>query len=195
MTDHRARNHEIELPVARASPRDTSVGEIALDVRPLVAEKIEPLGTIMTAVERVPVGGVLVLDAPFDPAPLRRLLAKKGFDYELTWLAGDHCRVRFRRVGTATEFARDEAKSAAVGAKVWRETDGEHIDVRGLAPPEPMVCILRLVERADCNSVVIAHLDREPMFLFPELGARRWRYERVGNDPDEIRYRLTREGA
>ncbi|MFQ5534223.1 MAG: DUF1858 domain-containing protein, partial [Sphingomonadales bacterium] len=42
-----------------------------LDVRMLLARGGEPLGDIMRAAAPVPVGGALVIEAPFDPAPLR----------------------------------------------------------------------------------------------------------------------------
>lgn len=53
-----------------------------------------------------------------------------------------------------------------------------HIDVRGLPPPDPMVAILRLID-SGLAGTVIARLDREPVFLYPELEDRGWCYELV----------------
>jgi uncharacterized protein (DUF2249 family) len=163
--------------------------EIQLDVRPLLASGEEPFRVIMKAVEQVPPGGVLVLDAPFDPAPLRRLLGSRGFTLEMEELAEDHFRIRFTRPGAPEPAA---VATDGVGAKIWREADGVHIDVRGLAPPNPMVAVLRLVEQPDCGETVLVHHDREPIFLFPELDQRGWRWEAVPAEPPELRYRLTR---
>jgi hypothetical protein len=58
----------------------------------------------------------------------------------------------------------------------WRDEDGLHVDVRGLNPPEPMVEILTLLESGEVSSLT-AHLDREPIFLYPELDERGWSYE------------------
>lgn len=164
-----------------------------LDVRPLLAAGEEPLGAIMRAAATVKAGEYLVLDAPFDPAPLRRVLANKGFAAHPHCLAADHWRVYFRREGRAAEGA--PAETAAEGARIWREGDGMHIDVRGLAPPQPMLAILKLIEAADTGDVVIVHHEREPVFLFPELAERRWAHETLINEPGEVRLRLTREAA
>jgi uncharacterized protein DUF2249 len=66
--------------MANEQPSETAVHstEIRLDVRPLLAAGEEPFGVIMSAIEQVPPGGVLVLDAPFDPAPLRQLLGSSS---------------------------------------------------------------------------------------------------------------------
>lgn len=61
-------------------------------------------------------------------------------------------------------------------SRVWQSEDGVHIDVRGLNPPEPAVAILQLLE-GERPAIVIAHLDREPIFLYPELDERGWAYE------------------
>ena len=63
------------------------------------------------------------------------------------------------------------------GSQVWRTPEGMHIDVRGLEPPEPMVEILRLIDHAAVDCTIIAHLDREPLFLYPELDDRGWSHE------------------
>ena len=87
------------------------------------------------------------------------------------------------------------------GSRIWRTPESVHIDVRGLEPPEPMVAILRLIDSAEADDIVIAHLDREPIFLYPELDDRGWGYEIVASscdDPtcrDDVRLRLVRCGA
>lgn len=84
--------------------------------------------------------------------------------------------------------------------RTWMTADGLHLDVRGLEPPEPMVEILRLLEGGAVSCPVIVHLDRDPIFLYPELDERGWAHERIVSecgDPacaDEIKLRLTRWG-
>jgi hypothetical protein len=68
------------------------------------------------------------------------------------------------------------------GTRVWRTADAVHIDVRGLDPPEPMVLILRLVDGGGLDAPLVAHLDREPIFLYPELDDRGWAYEILPNE-------------
>ena len=81
-------------------------------------------------------------------------------------------------------------------AKRWREGDAEHIDVRGLAPPAPLVEILTLVDSlaggAVMASCVVVHHDRDPKLLYPELAERGWRAETVPGDRGEVRLRLER---
>lgn len=77
----------------------------------------------------------------------------------------------------------------------WRDADGEHIDVRGLEPPQPLVAILRLVrEQGEHGVAVIVHHDRDPVMLYPELAELDWRSERIDGAPGEVRLRLMRGG-
>jgi hypothetical protein len=77
----------------------------------------------------------------------------------------------------------------------WADADGEHIDVRGLSPPQPLVAIVRLLESIDDALVVVAHLDRDPLMLYPELAERGWLAHRVPAPPGEVRLRLTRDAS
>ncbi len=74
----------------------------------------------------------------------------------------------------------------------WCDADGEHIDVRGLAAPGPLVAILRLVASVPQTTPVVVHHDRDPMLLYPELAAIGWQAERIASAPGEVRLRLTR---
>lgn len=81
---------------------------------------------------------------------------------------------------------------------MWQSPDGLHVDVRGLEPPQPMVRILGLIDSGEAPDILIVHLDREPIFLYPELDDRGWSHELVAascGDPaceDEVRLRLVR---
>lgn len=66
--------------------------------------------------------------------------------------------------------------------KAWRAEDGWHVDTRGLGPPDPMVAILWHVENTP--GPIIAHMDRDPVFLYPELAERGWEAERTGDSPN-----------
>lgn len=78
-------------------------------------------------------------------------------------------------------------------ARRWRDALGEHIDVRGLPPPQPLVAILRLLlEQGQASTAVIVHHDRDPVLLYPELAERGWCAERIESAPDEVRLRLSR---
>jgi hypothetical protein len=57
-----------------------------------------------------------------------------------------------------------------------------------------MIAILSLIDGAGHEAVVIAHLDREPIFLYPELSERGWSYGIVPGEPDEVRLVLDKGG-
>ena len=77
--------------------------------------------------------------------------------------------------------------------KRWRDAQGEHIDVRGLPAPSPLIEILRLVESITDPIPVIVHHDRDPQLLYPELAEIGWTAERVDGEQGEVRLRLERD--
>lgn len=65
------------------------------------------------------------------------------------------------------------------------------IDVRGLPPPQPLVAILRQIERhGHDRRPLVVHHDRDPALLYPELAERGWQAERIEGEPGEVRLRL-----
>jgi Uncharacterized conserved protein (DUF2249) len=85
------------------------------------------------------------------------------------------------------------------GSRLWHNQEGLHIDVTGLEPPEPMVAILSLIDGGEVQEALIAHLDREPIFLYPELDDRGWSHEIVpscggGDCADQVKLRMVRWG-
>lgn len=63
------------------------------------------------------------------------------------------------------------------GSRMWRTADALHVDVRGLAPPATTTEILRLIDHGEVDSMIVAHFDCEPIFLYPELDDRGWDHE------------------
>lgn len=74
---------------------------------------------------------------------------------------------------------------------VWRDGTTDHIDVRGMVPPQPLVAILRLV-RSMPPAQIVAHLDRDPVMLYPELAELGWEALPLPGDPGEVRLLLRR---
>lgn len=158
---------------------------IRLDVRPMLASGQEPFAAIMEAAAGVPEGGALVLEAPFDPAPLRRVLAGKSFVSQGQRIADGHWRIIFRRVGTLMSPALMRS------GQRWVEPDGTHLDVRGLEPPQPMVQILALIDSGEVDAFTVHH-ERDPIFLYPELEERGWHCQVLAETPGELRLALSR---
>lgn len=84
---------------------------------------------------------------------------------------------------------------------MWRTADAIHIDVRDLESPEPMVAILQTIDGGEVETALIAHLDREPIFLYPELDDRGWSHELIQPScgstdcEDEVMLRMVRWGS
>lgn len=72
----------------------------------------------------------------------------------------------------------------------WLEADGVHVEVRGLAPPGPLVTIVRLIDSLQPVQNVTVHHDRDPQLLYAELAERGWCAERIAGEPGEVRLRL-----
>lgn len=51
------------------------------------------------------------------------------------------------------------------------------LDNRDLEPPEPMRRTLEMLNRLKEGQVLEIHNDRKPMFLYPQLDERGYRYE------------------
>jgi hypothetical protein len=100
---------------------------VRLDVRPLLAEGIEPLDTILRAAEGVRVGGTLELTAPFEPVPLYRVLCERGFRHQTEHGGDSEYAVRFVRTGVTPE--RTIAEIAASGEALRAVLQGAGIDV------------------------------------------------------------------
>ncbi|EME68985.1 hypothetical protein H261_15762 [Paramagnetospirillum caucaseum] len=163
-----------------------------LDVRSLLAQGVDPFATVMEAASGIEFGGSLVIDAPFNPSPLRRILAGRGFSSYGRKLNEGHWRVFFHLDGGVDWESGAEVDVGPEGAMTWREEDGLHIDVRKLTPPNPMLAILRLIERAGPGETVVVHHEREPHFLAPELAERGWRIARVSSEVVNVRLWLER---
>ncbi len=164
-----------------------------IDVRPLLESGQDPLLEVIQLSMTVPADGFMVVDAPFNPTPLRGVLAGQGFSSYGRRLGTDHWRICFRRdgLGTGGEDAGGEECVGSPGG-TWEEDGATHLDVRGLPPPVPMLTILRLVKRLDRDATVIVHHEREPMYLIPELAELGWQVAEIPGDPGEVRLRITR---
>lgn len=70
-----------------------------IDVRPMLANGDDPLMVLLSASSEIPDGGMMVVEAPINPWPLRSLLAGQGFSSYGQCLGPSHWRVTFHRDG------------------------------------------------------------------------------------------------
>jgi hypothetical protein len=90
-------------------------------------------------------------------------------------------------------------------ARMWRTVDAVHLDLRDLAPPEAVATVLEAIDSGDVDGALIAHVDSEPITLYPELEERGWSHEFVdhscsGGDGERhcdgsLQLRMVRWGA
>lgn len=163
-----------------------------IDVRPMLADHGEPFAVVMAIVTSLPADAKLIIEAPFNPLPLRRVLGRMGFATYGEHLLEMHWRIWCVREG-ARPGSDDVLATGDCGAAIWAEADGVHIDVRGLAAPAPLHQILSLIDGGRHGGVIVVHHEREPLFLFPELAERGWTHAVVDGDPGEVRLVLRRE--
>jgi len=140
-----------------------------LDVRPLLAAGQEPFNAIMATADALAPGQALRLLAPFRPAPLFNVMAKRGYTATDRALPGGDWEVVFTPTAAPEDVGLSEGSAA--DAVLWPDPV-EVLDLSGLMPPEPMVRILETLAGMAGGSVLFALLDREPVFLFPELAQR-----------------------
>lgn len=162
-----------------------------LDVRPILQSGGEPFQAIMEAVQGLRPGQGLRLLATFRPQPLFQVMANRGFDHEAREVEGGDWDVLFtpgkETIAVATSPDADRPE-------IWPDPSS-YLDLADLDPPEPMVRILAAADRLEPGEVLFALLSREPLFLFPELTKRGYRW--AGNfDATGEAYRiLVRAGS
>lgn len=190
--------NELGQAAPQAAPEwlaDAEANGMRLDVRPLLENGEDPLLHVIQASMSVQPEGFLILDAPFNPVPLRGVLAGQGFSSYGRMIGESHWRITFRRDGLSTnsdEAAGGECSGPSGAARTWNEGGQLHVDVRGLQPPVPMLTILRLVKQVDVGNSLVVHHEREPMYLIPELAELGWQVEQIPGEPGEVRLQVSR---
>jgi uncharacterized protein (DUF2249 family) len=158
---------------------------IDVDVRPILRAGGEPFSVIMSALDRLEPGQGLRLFATFKPVPLFAVMADKGFAHSAQALDAGEWEVLF----TPTETKPTVSVTGRPAFDAWPEPMVK-LDNRDLEPPEPMVRILAAAEKLGPGETLSALLRREPVFLFPQLEKRGYRWL-GGFSPDGSAYELT----
>lgn len=161
-----------------------------VDVRPILRAGGEPFSVIMAALEQLEPGQGLRLYATFKPIPLFSVMANKGFAYSAQPLEGEGG--EWEVLFTPAEPSKGDGEalpSAEWSSAPWPEPIVK-LDARDLEPPEPMVRILAAADKLGPGDTLSALLRREPVFLFPQLEKRGFRWL-GGFLPDGATYELT----
>lgn len=144
--------------------------EVTLDVRPIIEAGTDPFKIIMQAVRDLAENQTLHLLNSFEPVPLYSVLGGKGYDHVRKREDGIwHIWFFKKKAHGMTESPTNPGPSVAgsdVGEKMIE------LDVRGLAPPEPMMRILETVGTMRETDILLVHHHREPMMLYEKLEER-----------------------
>ncbi len=133
---------------------------IALDVRPILAEGVDPLDQVLTVLPTIGRAGVLKITVPFRPAPLLALIRSKGYTVSAQELSAKHWLV---------EVVGPDAPAIE--------------DLRDLDPPEPLERVLGAAAKLETGTVFLARLPRFPRLLLPRLQERSVSWS-VHEEPD-----------
>jgi uncharacterized protein (DUF2249 family) len=181
-----------------ALDRLPETARVYLDVREDLREGREPFARIMAAIDALRPDGVLVLRAPFEPVPLYRVLARRGFAHWTESGEAADWRVWFFRDDATV--ASPVASSSDVMAEGLAEAGPPaleapiRLDVRGLEPPLPMVRVLEAIEAlAPGQRLEVLH-HRRPLFLYPQLEERGCRHATDEPEPGLVRIAIWRGG-
>lgn len=156
-----------------------------LDVRPILASGVDPLKTILQHIEQLGADEYLHLINSFEPVPLYTVLDKRGFDHNTEAIAGTFHVHFYRRMPPAQKMPPAPAHSAEVPPRAKLV----EIDVRQLAPPEPMVRILEALPQVDEETLLLVHHHRDPLYLYEKLQARgyQWRLQQIAENYFQLR--------
>jgi uncharacterized protein (DUF2249 family) len=167
-----------------ARPDVPASRQMCLDVREDIRQGNEPIGKIMASVKALEPDMVLVLRAPFEPAPLYAVLGRRGFAHWTERLGDGDWSVWFYRDEPASATA---AGAAGDAASPTGEARTFEIDVRGLEPPQPMVQVLEAAERLRPGDRLVILHERRPTFLYPQLDERGLTHETEEPAPGLVR--------
>lgn len=138
-----------------------------LDVRPILEGGGEPFPAIMAAAKEVEPGERLVLEVPFEPIPLYRVLAKQGFSAWCEQLGEEHYRAHFYRQGGGKEA--EIPTSAALTEADWQAYQAEVFIEENLEPPLPMMRVLEVLATLRPGEKLLVHHVRRPVHLLARL--------------------------
>lgn len=148
-----------------------------IDVRPILEGGVDPFQAIMGKLKTLPYGYALEVVNSFEPAPLIKLLDKKGYASRVE-KEGGVVRTWFLQVVELGEQAPPRSQQVEVSLKELEERKGaftglfRETDVRDLEMPLPMVTILNELEVLPEGHALFVHHKKVPQYLLPELEER-----------------------
>lgn len=149
-----------------------------LDVRPVLAQKQDPIKIILQHIDALKDDETLRLIAPFEPVPLIHMLTAKGYMHEVEQEGGSV--ITYFRKGpnpapkkTGPVSKQPESSEADFVSLVLRyEGKMRTIDVRNLEMPQPMIMILENLQQLQEHEALFVYHKKLPVYLLPHLRER-----------------------
>ncbi len=157
---------------------------IKLDVRPTIDSGKDPFLKIMQTIKSLKDDDVLHLINSFEPMPLYSVLGNKGYEHWTESIDGVFNVYFFKDNSKSIKTEQAKNNNEIVDTDLKKVIE---IDVRELAPPEPMIKVLESLSEVDEETVLVVHHHREPMMLYPKLEERG--YTAMTNKIDENYYK------
>jgi hypothetical protein len=91
------------------------------------------------------------------------------------------------------ELNQNNGKKMTIEAQISTGEDGQpRINTIGMEPPGPFVAIMGWIEANPDATEVIVRLERNPVYLFPELNEINWGWDYLNETPGNIELHLKR---
>lgn len=171
---------------------------IELDVRPILKAGGEPFGEIMAAIKKTPATGALRLRATFEPKPLFRALGSQGWQHWVEfganedWMIWFYHEVAQPKQPLPPELKPVVAQYPGLSERLQIAKECWTLDVRNLAPPEPMEMTLAVLDQIPKEVRLIQINQRVPQFLLPLLEERGMQQKVVKNEEHDVRIEIKR---
>ncbi len=149
-----------------------------LDVRPVIASGKDPLSLIIQKIKWLKPEQVLKIVNSFYPQPLMLLLEKQGFESYADVINDDLVETYFHKKVAIPAVSDNKHDARADWNDMLQQCKGrlQTIDVRHLEMPLPMMTILDALDQLPAGTALFVYHKRIPVFLLPELTARKFSY-------------------
>ena len=159
---------------------------ITLDVRPILASGEDPLKQILVITSDLSNDDIFRLEAPFNPHPLRKMMAGKGYESYGMELGSRHWQIFFKHQNNVTLPPLPDISDLPPFPLYWQDNILE-MDLRRLEPPNPMIAILKTIESGQAGDAFHVKLVRDPIYLYPELAERHWQAKVIEENENDLR--------
>lgn len=186
-----------------------------LDVRPILQSGGEPFKEIMSTVSRTSATGAIRLRATFEPKPLYNVLGAQGWSHWVEHGNGEDWIIWFYHdlaSASATSKKSEKSNSQTTEANLAPPQNLKLVieqypdlpkrlkisdslwtlDVRDLAPPEPMELTLAVLDQMPKGIRMLQLNQRVPQFLLPSLPDRGMKAEILKNEENNVEIEITR---